>query len=70
MTYSCPVFHGKLTATLPEDDVWGIPWRWYGMAQYDREFHVSETWWKGVRVVEFTLMLRAFGRHGLCTNGI
>lgn len=51
-----------LAATLPQDDVWGIPWRWYGMEQYQKEFCISENWWKGVRVVEFGRMLRSFGR--------
>ena len=42
--------------------VWPISWKWYGMEQYDREFALSENWWKGMVAIENTAFLRKFGR--------
>lgn len=44
------------------DGVWPITWKWFGMDQYDREFAISENWWKGMVAIEKIMFLRAFGR--------
>lgn len=44
------------------DGVWPITWKWYGMEQYDREFVLSENWWKAMVAIEKILFLRKFGR--------
>ncbi|WP_342565551.1 hypothetical protein NST84_10700 [Paenibacillus sp. FSL R7-0345] len=41
------------------EGVWNLNWRWAG---YEREFAVSENWWKGWIALEKLLFLRAFGR--------
>lgn len=41
------------------DGVWDIPWRW---GAYEREFAISENWWKANLVIQNLRFLRAFGR--------
>ncbi len=42
--------------------VWPITWKWFGMEQYDREFAISENWWKGLVAIENMLFLKAFDK--------
>lgn len=42
--------------------VWPICWKWGGMEQYEREFTLSENWWKGMVAIEKMMFLRKFGR--------
>ncbi|ULQ60381.1 hypothetical protein K7I13_03475 [Brucepastera parasyntrophica] len=43
--------------------VWDIPWNWFEHAgKYAREWAISENWWKSVKAIEKTLLLRDFGR--------
>jgi hypothetical protein len=52
-----------LIETIPENDVWGITWTWFGnMEKYGREFVLSENWWKGYKAIEKMLFLRNFGK--------
>lgn len=44
------------------DGVWPITWQWYGMDNYNREFAISENWWKGMVAIERMQFLRNFGR--------
>ena len=44
------------------DGVWPITWKWYGMEQYDREFVLSENWWKALVAIEKIMFLRKFGQ--------
>jgi hypothetical protein len=48
-----------LLANRNPDGVWNIPWTW---EDYDKEFAISENWWKAEGVIKNTLVLRAFGR--------
>ena len=49
-----------LIDTCPEDDVWEIPWSWFGL--YPQDFQVSRNWWKGWKAIENLLLLEAFDR--------
>lgn len=52
-----------LLDTKPENDVWGITWTWFdNMEKYEKEFAISENWWKGYKAVEKMLFLRNFGK--------
>lgn len=42
--------------------VWNITWKWFGMEQYDREFAISENWWKANKAMEKLHFLKAFDR--------
>lgn len=44
------------------DGVWPITWTWNGMEEYDREFTLSENWWKGMVAIEKAMFLKKFGR--------
>ena len=44
------------------DGVWPITWKWYGMEQYDREFVLSENWWKAMVAIEKVIFLKKFGQ--------
>ncbi|MFS0784564.1 hypothetical protein [Bacillus sp. 1P06AnD] len=39
--------------------VWSVPWEW-GM--YEREFSVSENWWRADLALSYTKLLHSFGR--------
>ncbi|MNN85709.1 hypothetical protein D3C81_2030290 [compost metagenome] len=41
------------------EGIWSLNWSWAG---YEREFAVSENWWKAEIALEKLLFLRAFGR--------
>lgn len=52
-----------LIETKPEGDVWGINWTWEGnTSKYQKEFAISENWWKSYRATTFMRFLRAFGK--------
>ncbi len=44
--------------TRNKDGVWDIRWAWAG---YDKEFHISENWWKSQIAIENLQFLREFG---------
>ncbi len=44
--------------TRNAEGVWDIRWAWAG---YDREFHISENWWKAQIAIENLQFLREFG---------
>lgn len=48
-----------LLETRNHEGVWNLTWSWAG---YEREFAVSENWWKAHIVIENMLLLREFGR--------
>lgn len=48
-----------LLQTRNADGVWDITWSW---GAYEREFAVSENWWKASGAIEKLLFLRAFGK--------
>ncbi|WP_238649423.1 hypothetical protein [Paenibacillus piscarius] len=48
-----------LLETRNSEGVWNLTWSWAG---YEREFAVSENWWKAHIVIENLRLLRAFGR--------
>lgn len=41
------------------EGIWDLTWTWAG---YEREFAISENWWKAHIVIENLLLLQAFGR--------
>jgi hypothetical protein len=41
------------------EGVWNLTWSWAG---YEREYAISENWWKAHIAIENLLVLRAFGR--------
>lgn len=41
------------------EGVWNLTWSWEA---YEREFAISENWWKSEIIIEKLLLLRAFGR--------
>lgn len=50
-----------LIETKPEGDVWGINWNWEkNTEKYQKEFPISENWWKSYRAIEFMRFLMAF----------
>ena len=51
-----------LKETRQTGGVWPITWKWFGMEQYDREFAISENWWKGLVAIENMLFLKAFDK--------
>lgn len=48
-----------LLGTRNSEGVWNLTWSWAG---YEREFAVSENWWKAHIIIENLRLLRAFGR--------
>ncbi|MNO28216.1 hypothetical protein D3C76_181050 [compost metagenome] len=44
-----------------EQGIWNLTWSW---GAYEREFAVSENWWKTHIAIENVLLLHAFGRYG------
>ncbi|MEK3794461.1 hypothetical protein MKX42_22215 [Paenibacillus sp. FSL R7-0204] len=48
-----------LLETRNSEGIWDLTWGWAG---YEREFAVSENWWKAHIVIENLRLLRAFGR--------
>ncbi|WP_040213721.1 hypothetical protein [Clostridium polynesiense] len=48
-----------IIASRNEEGIWDIPWKW-GM--YEKEFSISENWWKGINAVDKMLILKAFNR--------
>ena len=47
--------------TKPKNDVWGITWTWFdNMNKYEREFYISENWWKGFIVIENMILFKNF----------
>lgn len=48
-----------LLETRNSEGIWNLTWSWAG---YEREFAVSEHWWKAHIVIENLRLLRAFGR--------
>ncbi len=42
-----------------QDGVWNIPWNW---GAYEREFAISENWWKATKGIEYLLLLKNFNR--------
>lgn len=54
-----------LITTFPEDGVWPITWTWFdNMAKYEKQFTVSENWWKASKAIEKMRFLQAFGAFG------
>lgn len=51
-----------IITTKPDNDVWPITWQWFGMTQYDKEFAISENWWKCLRAIEAVNLLKAFNK--------
>jgi hypothetical protein len=52
-----------LIDSKPSDDVWGITWSWYdNNEKYQKEFSISENWWKGIKAVENVKLLQSFNR--------
>ena len=49
-----------LIDTCPENDVWEIPWSWFGL--YPEAFQVARTWWKSWKAIENLAFLMAFDR--------
>ncbi|OKP72212.1 hypothetical protein A3844_27065 [Paenibacillus helianthi] len=49
-----------LLQTRNEEGVWNLTWNWDA---FEREFAISENWWKTHIVIENVLLLRAFGRY-------
>lgn len=45
--------------TINADGVWGIPWQWN---EYQKEFAISENWWKSNLVILNLLLLKNFDR--------
>lgn len=41
------------------EGIWNLTWTWDG---YEKEFAVTENWWKASIAIEHLLLLRAFGR--------
>lgn len=48
-----------LLETRNPEGVWNLTWTWAG---YEREFAISENWWKAHIVIENMLLLREFGQ--------
>lgn len=49
-----------LLETRPEKAVWGITWKWFGMNEYEKEFAISENWWKALKAIEKVNFLKNF----------
>ena len=41
------------------EGTWGITWNW---GAYEKEFSISENWWKANIIIENLLLLKSFGR--------
>ncbi|MFT4146503.1 MAG: hypothetical protein QM644_18830 [Mobilitalea sp.] len=51
-----------LIETVPQNDVWGIPWTWFdNNSKYSKEFAISENWWKSIKAIEKMRFLKSFG---------
>ncbi|MHA6529850.1 hypothetical protein [Paenibacillus sp. BAC0078] len=56
------LLHQELDYLLAErnpEGIWNLTWSW---GAYEREFAISENWWKTEITIEKLLLLRAFGR--------
>lgn len=42
-----------------QEGVWDISWSW---GAYDKEFVISENWWKAIKSIEYMLLLKRFKR--------
>jgi len=52
-----------LIETRPENDTWGITWKWGdNHDKYPKEFAISENWWKSWIAIEKLQFLREFDR--------
>lgn len=50
-----------LVETLPLNDVWGITWTWLDNTdKYQKEFDISENWWKANKAIEKMTFLNNF----------
>ncbi len=49
-----------LIDTLPQDDVWDIPWTWGGA--YEPQFQIARNWWKAQKAMDHLAFLGAFDR--------
>lgn len=48
--------------SIPENDVWPIPWEWYNEYTSSKYFAISENWWKAAKAMEKLMQLRSFAR--------
>jgi hypothetical protein len=49
--------------TRMKNDVWNITWSWFdNNEKYQKEFAISENWWKATKAIEKVVLLRNFGR--------
>jgi hypothetical protein len=48
-----------LLETRNPEGIWNLTWSWAG---YEKEFAISENWWKSHIAIENLLLLRSFGR--------
>lgn len=48
--------------SIPENDVWPIPWEWYNDYTGSKYFAISENWWKAAKAMEKLMQLRSFER--------
>lgn len=52
-----------LIDTRQENGVWGITWSWFeNNEKYQKEFAISENWWKAIKAIEKIVLLRNFSR--------
>ena len=50
-----------LLSTKPQNDVWPITWTWFdNMDKYEKEFKISEKWWKAFKAIEKMILLKNF----------
>ena len=48
--------------SIPDNDVWGIPWEWYNEYTSSKNFAISENWCKAAKATEKLILLRSFER--------
>lgn len=47
----------------PENSVWNITWSWFeNNEKYQKEFAISENWWRAIKAIEKVSLLRNFAR--------
>lgn len=52
-----------LIETREKNNVWNITWSWFeNNEKYQKEFAVSENWWKAEKAIEKVLLLKSFNR--------
>ncbi|HEX2944361.1 MAG TPA: hypothetical protein VHT96_00210 [Clostridia bacterium] len=52
-----------LIETRPVNNVWGITWSWFeNNERYQKEFAISENWWKAIKATEIMVLLKNFDR--------